>query len=309
MGSVGGFSKKWLSISFLFLVVVATMPIYVQPYTIVSITSILMYITLAVSWAMFCGPTGYISLAAATFFGVGIYTSAVLAPVLPLPVVVFLGGLLSFLLGLLVGFISLRLAGFYFAIFTFGLSELIRNSVLWWEHNITFTVGRYIPLVDNLVVYYYMLAIVLLTVLASHIIRGSKFGVALQSIGECEDAAAHIGINVTAFRITFFAISCFFMGMAGAIMATKWTYIDPNSAFNPILSFTPVLMSLFGGVGQIYGPVLGASILTFISEILLSKFPYHYSLIYGIIFIVVIVFLPGGLVGLVAKRRKRALQD
>ncbi len=90
-------------------------------------------------------------------------------------------------------------------------------------------------------------------------------------------------------------------------MATKWTYIDPNSAFNPILSFTPVLMSLFGGVGQIYGPVLGATILTFISEIILSKFPYHYPLIYGIIFIVVIIFLPDGLVGLVEKWRKRAL--
>ncbi len=304
MRSVRAVSLQWVLFICLIVILIGTMPLFVKPYTIVSITSILMYITLAVSWSMFCAPTGYISLATATFFGVGIYSSAVLAPVLPLPMVVVFGGLLSFLLGLLVGVISLRLAGFYFAIFTFGLSELVRNSVLWWEHNITITVGRYIPLVNSLIVYYSMIGIVLMTILVSYIIKRSKVGLALESIGECEDAAASIGINVTALRITFFAISCFFMGMAGAIMATKWTYIDPNSAFNPVLSFTPVLMSLFGGVGQIYGPLLGASILTFISEILLSKFPYHYALIYGIIFIVVIIFLPEGLVGWVKRWRK-----
>ena len=305
MESVRNFSIKWVSVIGFVLILMAVMPIFVKPYTIVSITSILMYITLAVSWAMFCAPTGYISLATATFFGVGIYASAVLTPLLPLPLVVVSGGLVSFFFGLLVGVISLRLAGFYFAIFTFGLSELTRNSVLWWEHNISITVGRNIPLVSSVIVYYSMLVIVLLTVLVSYIVKRSKFGVALESIGECEDAAAHIGINVTAIRIIFFSMSCLFMGMTGAIMATKWSYIDPNSAFNPILSFTPVLMSLFGGVGQIYGPVLGAGILTFISEILLSRFPYHYSLIYGMIFIVVIIFLPSGLVGLFKKWQKR----
>jgi branched-chain amino acid transport system permease protein len=309
MESFKSVSTKWVSVVVLLVILMSFLPIFVKPYTVVSITSILMYITLAVSWAMFCAPTGYISLATATFFGVGIYASAVLSPLLPLPLVVASGGLLSFFFGLLVGLISLRLAGFYFAIFTFGLSELTRNSVLWWEHNISITVGRRIPLVSGVTVYYFMLGIVLITVLVSYLIKHSKFGVALESIGECEDAAAHIGINVTAMRITFFSISCLFMGMTGAIMATKWSYIDPNSAFNPVLSFTPVLMSLFGGAGQIYGPVLGAGILTFISEILLSRFPYHYALIYGMIFIVVIIFLPSGLVGLFKKWQKRSLVD
>ena len=86
-------------------------------------------------------------------------------------------------------------------------------------------------------------------------------------------------------------------------MAMKFSYIDPNSAFNPLISFTPVLMSLFGGVGKGYGPILGAFILTFISEVLLSRFPYFYTLIYGIIFIVVILFMPKGLVGVLTRRQ------
>jgi branched-chain amino acid transport system permease protein len=95
------------------------------------------------------------------------------------------------------------------------------------------------------------------------------------------------------------------MGMAGAVMATKWAYIDPRIAFNPVLNFTPVLMALFGGVGTIFGPILGAGVLTFGSEVLLSRFPYYYMLIYGIIFIVIISFLPNGLTGL-ARRWRRA---
>ena len=304
MGGLRFVSKKWLSLLLPILIILAaTIPFYTPPYLIVSITSIFMYLVLTVSWFMFCAPTGYISLATATFFGVGIYTSAILGDSLSLPGVVACGGLVSFLIGLLVGFICLRLRGFYFAILTLGLNELVRNSVLWWEINMTHTVGRWVALEDPLTVYYYMLVIVLMTVFVTYLVRRSRFGLILHSIGESEEGAAHIGINVAAYRTMFFAISCLFMGMAGAVMATKWTYIDPHTAFNPVLNFTPVLMAFFGGIGQIYGPILGAGILTFVSEVLLSRFPYHFMLLYGIIFIVVIMFLRQGLVGLVERWR------
>jgi branched-chain amino acid transport system permease protein len=286
------------------LLLLATLPFYTPPYTTVAVTSILMYVVLTVSWAMFCGPTRYMSLATATFFGVGMYTSAVLGERLPFPLVVACGGLFSFSIGLLTGLICLRLRGFYFAIFTFGLNELVRNFVLWWEARVAHTVGRWLVLVDSLTIYYYMLAIVSLTILVTFLIGRSRYGLILYSIGEEEEAAAHIGINVTRYRIFFFALSCLFMGLAGAVMATKWAYIDPRIAFNPILNFTPVLMALFGGVGKIFGPILGAGVLTLASEILLSRFPYYYMLLYGIIFIVIISFLPDGLVGLMRKWRK-----
>jgi len=301
-------SKKWLFV-FILILILATLPIYPNPYLMVSITSILMYVCLTVSWVMFCAPTRYMSLATATFFGVGMYTSGILGEILPFPLVVVCGGLVSFLIGLLTGFICLRLRGFYFAIFTFGLNELVRNSVVWWEANVAGTVGRWVIILESMTIYYYMLVIVLLTVLVAYFLKRSRFGLILYSIGESEEAAAHIGIDVTRYRIIFFAVSCFFMGLAGAVMATKWAYIDPRIAFNPVLNFTPVLMALFGGVADIYGPILGASLLTGISEVLLSRFPYYYMLLYGIIFIVVISFLPDGLVGLARKWRKEPLKN
>jgi len=306
MDNTSAFFNKWLFV-FILILILATLPFYTNPYMIVSITSILMYVCLTVSWVMFCAPTRYMSLATATFFGVGMYTSGILGELLPFPLVVVCGGLVSFLIGLLTGFICLRLRGFYFAIFTFGLNELVRNSVVWWEANVSGTVGRWVIILESMTIYYYMLVIVLLTVLVAYFLKRSRFGLILYSIGESEEAAAHIGINVTRYRIIFFALSCFFMGLAGAVMATKWAYIDPRIAFNPVLNFTPVLMALFGGVGEVYGPILGASLLTVISEVLLSRFPYYYMLLYGAIFIVVISFLPGGLVGLAGKLRKEPL--
>jgi len=94
------------------------------------------------------------------------------------------------------------------------------------------------------------------------------------------------------------------MGAAGAIMATRWTYIDPKIAFNSLFSFMPVLMAIFGGVGQLYGPILGASLFAYLEELLITKFPYYYMLLFGTILMVVILFLPRGLVGLVEKWRR-----
>jgi branched-chain amino acid transport system permease protein len=266
-----------------------------------------MYIVLTVSWVLFSGPTGYISLAPAAFFGVGIYTSAILGKALPLPIVIFIGGLASFCLALLVGALTLRLRGIYFTIFTFGLVLLIQQLLLWYEIKFTHTRGRFVILVDNTTIYYVMLVILVVLLITAYLIKRSKYGLALQSIGEDEEAAAHTGINVTALKTIIFAVSALFMGAAGAIMATRWTYIDPFIAFNPLFSFLPVLMAIFGGMGQFYGPVIGAAIFGYLEEVLLTKFPYYYMLIFGIILVVAILYLPDGLVGLVQKLRKGEL--
>jgi branched-chain amino acid transport system permease protein len=296
-------SKKAFLLGFLFLMLLllATSPFYATRYTVVLLTSIFMYVVLTVSWTVFSGPTGYISLAPAAFFGAGVYTSALLGLVLPLPAIIVIGGLASSCLALLVGALTLRLRGIYFVMFTFGLVELLLHFVLWWEVNITGTTGRVVPTEDNTTVYYLMLTILVIVVLTAYLIKHSRFGLALQSIGECEEAAAHTGVNVTALKIMTFAVSAFFMGAAGAVMATRWTYIDPRIAFNPILSFMPVLMAIFGGMGQLYGPVIGATIFTYLEEFLITRFPYYYMLIFGIIMVVAILYLPEGLVGLTQK--------
>ena len=204
------------------------------------------------------------------------------------------------IIALLVGLSCLRLRGMYFTIFTFGLSELIRHSVLWWEVNISGTVGRLVVSLDHQTVYYILLVTVFLNLLLVHLIRQSKYGLALRGIGESEEAADHIGVNVNRVKIGVFALSTFFMGTTGAVMATQWTYIYPSIAFNPLYSFMPVLMAIFDGITKIYGQLLGAAVLTLLADLLLTKFPYYYNLLYGITLVCVILFLPQGLAGLAA---------
>jgi len=285
------------------MALLAGLPLYASAYTVILITSILMYIILAMSWAMFSGPTGYISLAPAAFFGVGIYTAAVLGLELPLPLVILLAGVGSFCLALLVGGLTLRLKGIYFVIFTIGLVELIKNLVLWYEVTFTGTRGRFVVPVDNNTVYHVMLTILVLLLLTAYLIRRSRFGLALQSIGEDEQAAAHVGVNVNPLKMIVFAVSAVFMGAAGAIMATRWSYVDPYIAFNPLFSFMAVLMAIFGGLGKFYGPMLGAVIIAYLEETLITRFPYYYMLIFGLVLVATILFLPGGLVGLAPKLR------
>jgi branched-chain amino acid transport system permease protein len=302
-------TRVWVpALLLIVLVLLATFTLYASPYTVILLTSILMYIVLTVSWAIFSGPTGYISLAPAAFFGVGIYTSAILGNELPLPVVILIGGLASFCLALLVGALTLRLRGIYFTIFTLGLVELMKQFVLWYELKFTGTRGRFLIPVDNNTIYYVLLVILVALLLTTYFIRRSKYGLALQSIGEDEEAAAHTGINVTLLKITTFAISAVFMGAAGAIWAIRLTYIDPYIAFDPLNSFMPVLMAIFGGMGQLYGPILGAVVFSYLREILITRFPYYYMLLIGIILIVIILYLPNGLVGLVQKWQKRRLE-
>ena len=287
------------------LVLLATLSLYASVYTVILVTSLLMYVILTVSWVIFSGSTGYVSLAPAAFFGVGIYTSAILGKTFPLPLVIIAGGLASFCLALLVGALTLRLRGIYFAMFTFGLVDLIKHFLLWYEIKVTGTRGRFVIVIDNNTIYHTILIILVLLLLTAYFIRRSKFGLALQSIGEYEDAAAHTGVNVNALKTITFAISAVFIGAAGSIMATRWTYIDPYIAFNPLFSFMPVLMAIFGGMGQFYGPILGAAIFAYLEEILLTRFPYYYMLIFGAILVVTILFLPNGLIGLVQQVRRR----
>jgi branched-chain amino acid transport system permease protein len=299
-------------ISLVILIALATMPLYGSLYMVILTTAILMYVILTVSWVMFSGPTNYMSLATAAFFGLGIYASAVLLPntgaVLPMLVVVLIGGLASSLLALGVGALTLRLRGIYFIVFTFGLVILILELGNWWEHSVSHIRGRFVMLVDNDIIFYYMLAIFVLLMLTTYFIKRSKYGAALQSIGDNEEAAAHRGVNVTMVKILTFALSAFFAGAAGAAWATKLTYVDPYVAFSVLFSFLPVLMAIFGGMGQLYGPVIGAAIFAYLQETLQTEFPYIYMLIFGIVLIVAILYLPDGLVGgiprLIRKWRK-----
>ena len=283
----------------------ATAPLYLPPYTIVLLISIFMYIVLGVSWTTFCVPANYISLATAAFFGIGVYVSAILQD-LPLAVVIFLAGTLSFLLGLVVGLTTLRLSGMYFCIFTFGLSEFFRHGMVWYEVNVTGTVGRWLPLLGIVPVYYYLFTVMVITLISSIVIRKSKFGLALRSIGQGEEAAAHLGININAVKIVVFAITCFFMGAAGAIMAKRWSYIDPDLAFAPFVTFFTIMMVLTGGWNApFWGPIVGAGLLMSLADTVLAEFPNMTMFFFGAVLLGVIMFFPAGIIGVFQKREWR----
>ena len=296
------------TILLILLILLATVPLYAPGYPVVLLSSILMYVVLTVGWVLFSGSTGYISLAPAAFFGAGIYTSAIIGKALPFFLVVGVGGLISFGIAVLVGALTLRLRGIYFAIFTFGLVMLIQYSLLFYEIHFTGTRGRFVMVVGYNTIYYYMLGILILLLIAAYVIKNSKYGLALISIGKEEDAAAHTGVNVVGVKVTTFAVSAFFMGSAGAVMATKWTYIDPGIAFNPFYSFMPVLMAIFGGMGQLFGPVIGATLFTYFEEFLITRIPELYMLFFGIVMVIAILYLPDGVVGLILKLWKQYLK-
>jgi branched-chain amino acid transport system permease protein len=300
-------SNRWFSpaIAGIILVLLATLPVYAAGYTPILFTTIFMYIILSVSWSLFSGPTGYMSLATAAFFGVGIYTAALLGDILPLPLFIIAGGLASAVVALLVGALTLRLRGIYFAIFTFGLVMLIAQLLIFFELHVTGTRGRFVIVIDYNTIYYVMLIIFVLLMGTVYLLQRSRWGLALQSIGENEEAAAHIGINVTMIKVLFFALSAFFIGMTGATIATRWTYIDPIIAFDPDFSFLPVLMAIFGGMTKSYGPIIGAVIFAYLQEILITKFSELYMLIFGVILVISILYLPNGIVGLIQKLWKK----
>lgn len=291
------------------LLLLISLPSYASSYRVIFVTNILMYVILTLSWVIFSGPTGYISLATAAFFGIGVYTSAVLSGTLSLPFVILIGALASFCLAFVVGSLTLRLRGMYFTMFTFALVQLISNFAHWYEVNITGTVGRLVISLDSTIIYYSILVVFCLVLIASYFIKRSKFGLALQSIGESEEAAAHSGVNVTLVKVTTFAISAFFMGAVGAVMTMRWTYVDPPTAFDIRLSFMPLLMAIFGGMGSLFSPIVGSSIFAYLEEILTTKFPYYYMLLFGGAMLLVIVFMPHGIEGVFRKFQKNNKQE
>ncbi len=289
----------------------AFLPSLVDNYYMSLAISVVSFAILATAWSMFSGPTRYISLASVVFFGIGAYTVAVLGEVLAFPLVLLIAGLAGSVIALLVGFSTLRLAGVYFVIFTFGLTELVRQVVSWYEVNVTREMGRYVFLdITQNDIYWQLLALFAVLLLTGFILGRSRLGFALRIIGEDETVAKHCGIDVTRVKVALFVLSALFMTLTGAIMAPRWTYIDPIIAFNPMLSFQVVIMALLGGPRRLLGPLLGVIPLTLLFEVLTASFPNHFSILLGCVFMVIVYLLPGGVVGLYEKYsapKKRAL--
>jgi branched-chain amino acid transport system permease protein len=261
---------------------------------------------LATAWGLFSGPTRYISLATAAFFGIGAYTVAVLGEVLPWAAVLAIAALIGAAVAAVVGLSTLRLSGVYFVIFTLGLAELIRQLVVWYEVNMTRVLGRYVFVdITQADIYWQLLALAVLVFALGWWIGRSRLGFALRIIGEDETVARHCGINTTIAKVVLFTISATLMTVTGAVMAPRWTYIEPSIAFNAMISFQVVIMALLGGAHRLWGPALGAIPLTLLFEVLSARFPSTFTIILGVVLLLIVYVLPAGVVGLWERLWKR----
>lgn len=304
------FNRKEIAIwalSVIALLGLALLPRWVtDEYYLSLFISILMYCVLATAWALFSGPTRYISLATVAFFGMGAYVTAVFGESLPWAAVLAIAAGVGLVMALLVGLSTLRLSGVYFVIFSFGLAELVKQLVTWYEVNITKDLGRYVFVeITQLDIYWQLLAMLALVLALRALINRSRLGLALRVIGEDETVATHVGINTTAAKVLLFTVSAVFITVTGAIMAPRWTYIDPSIAFAPVISFQTLIMALLGGAGALFGPILGAVPLVLLFEYLSANFPNHFSILLGLVFIVIVYFIPQGLAGVLAKLFKK----
>jgi branched-chain amino acid transport system permease protein len=277
----------------------ATLPLVASTFAVSLALSITMYAGLALSWAMFSGSTGYVALSTSAFFGLGAYTCAILLDSLPWPLVILCGGLAATLLALLLGFCVLHLRGTYFAILTFGISELLKNSIMYVEKSQFGTVGRLMTGAPPLSVIYW--TVVVLAVLAAFtfwIVARSDFGAALRAIGSDEDRASTLGLNVRNVKIAGFCLSALFPGAIGAAVSVRWTYIDPQIVFNPFIVFQTVLVASIGGPTRLAGPILGAVVFGLLGETLRLHFAQYYMILLGVLLILSVLYIPNGLAGI-----------
>jgi branched-chain amino acid transport system permease protein len=269
----------------------------------------LLVATLAQAWNIIGGFTGYASFGNSVFYGLGTYGTAIAMAQFGLPfwIGLVLGAVLAILCALLLGLPILRLRGPYFAIATLGLSAamgaLVANLDIAGAN-----VGLILPLTRADTMFYELsLALLAACTLSVAWIAKSRFGMGLIAIREDEDAAGAMGVNATLYKVLALIVSALFTAIAGGIHAYWITFIDPASAFDPTLNLRMVIMAMFGGPGTVLGPVIGSFILSVIYEYLASSISTAAALIFGVVIVLAVVFMPKGLIDLGGGLRKFGL--
>ena len=278
----------------------ALWPLVVDIYWLGIGVDVMMYVALATSWVLFSGPTHYISLATAAFFGIGgfLVGSGMSDYEASFWSMAALSACVGAVLAALIGLATLRLSGVYFVIFTLGLAEMIRNLVSWIQNNFLGSRGLYVftDFTDKHL-YWMLLGVAVAVYLLGWIISRSRLGFALRIIGGDETVARHVGIDTAMVKVILFTTTGFFAALVGAIIAPRWSYIEPNQVFSPQLSFFVVIMALLGGAGRLWGPVVGVIPFLLIWNWVDTNFPNQSILVLGIAFLVIVYFLPHGVVG------------
>jgi branched-chain amino acid transport system permease protein len=283
---------------------VAPLVLGLSAYSHNLVTLAFLLISGSVAWNWMGGFLGQVSFGHAALFGVGGFVSArvLLSGPVPAPLAWLVGGLVAgtFALG---AHPALRLRGPYFSIATIGMGEAVRLIFTYWEDFTGGSSGLSLPIDPDMKrqLYWWGLGLVALVVAATWLMRRSTFGLQLLAIKADVDAAGDVGVSATFYQDLVFVLSGAVVGISGGLYASYFSFIEPNDMFGFDRSIAFVLMTVIGGVGTILGPVLGAIVFVLLRQYLLASYPQLYLGLYGALLILIILFEPLGLSGLIGR--------
>ena len=288
------------------LAVMAGVPWYGSAVLVQFGINALLIAVLAQGWNIIGGFAGYASFGNSVFYGLGSYGVgiAMVQWNLPFGAGMALGVALAVAFAILIGLPVLRLRGHYFAIATLALTQVMAAIV----SNIDLAgqnVGLVLPpMNDDTMFYELSLGLVVLATLTVFWLTRSRFGFGLIAIRENEVGAGVMGVNTTLYKVSAFALSGIFSALAGGIHAYWITFLDPNSAFDIGVNVKMIIMTVFGGAGTVLGPVVGALVLSAVSELLSSEVTSVASLFFGFVIVAAVVFMPRGMAQILRDWRK-----
>jgi branched-chain amino acid transport system permease protein len=292
-------SVKQIIFIILVIAILALVPVAIKKDNIINLAVyVLLYVSLSSSWNILGGYTGQINLGHAAFFGLGnLATRLLWLSGWPLFPSLLAGSLLAVAFALLIGIPAFRLKGIYFAIGTLALSQILY-----------ITVGNTFPMISSLPApylevyqlaprYYLCLGVAILTIGTAYVLVNSRLGLGIMAVREEEDAAESLGISALQHKLLALTVSAFFGGLTGGAFAFYHVGYYPQLAFGPEWTFDSMMMAYIGGIGTIIGPVIGAVFFVVLRELLALKLAELHLIVFGVLFILVVLFFPAGMVG------------
>jgi branched-chain amino acid transport system permease protein len=286
----------------------------VNPYFYFAGYVILQYVVIATAWNILGGYGGYVNFGTPAFFAMGAYTAVVLIRSVkaPLPVLIVGGGLVAALLGLGIGYLTLRLRGTFFSIATLALSVVLQTIIINWEYvggsrgiSVLRPSG---PPFGNYVVFLFvvMLGLAVVAVLVARFIERSRIGRGLAALRDSEEAAECMGVPTLRLKLFATTVSGFLLGVAGAPFPYYVTFVEPNSAFALDYAVNALAMPMIGGTTSWIGPVIGAVLLGSAQQLATVTISSELNLlIVGVVLVAFVVVAPEGILGLVRRLRSR----
>jgi branched-chain amino acid transport system permease protein len=304
----GSHERRWAAAILIGLGLLALLPLAGPRDDVLNfVFLILLSITLAQSWNIVAGYAGQVNLGHAAFFGLGALVARILwIGGTPIALAMAAGAATATAFALLIGAAAFRLRGAYFAIGTLALGEILRTTVNNVLPEISTLPARTIAGYRLTQRYYLALALAAVSVLAVTALAGSRLGLGMRAIREDEGAAEATGVGALKLKLTALALSTGLAGLAGGLFAFYHISYYPSHPFGPHWTFDALLMTFIGGVGTLHGPVLGAVLYVVLKEYVALRWVDFHLLIFGALFIAIVLLLPGGLVQ-AAERVRRLL--